>query len=159
MTKSVRSALPRRAHDGAPRRDRLSHSRGTRLVNGNALVARLAVNAFQRGIPLWLSSPIVELVYRRRPRHWGGRGSSSTDIGETAWVQIKSKTSQAELNDYLGPLSTDGSCHASSSSATALQRAQPAHRAAPAPVDPEHLSDAADRGRSIDWLTNRRVNG
>ena len=43
-------------------RDRLRHSRGTRLVNGNALVAKLAVNAFARGIPLWLSSPVVELV-------------------------------------------------------------------------------------------------
>jgi succinate dehydrogenase/fumarate reductase flavoprotein subunit len=42
-------------------RDRLSHQRGTRLVNGNALIARMAVAAFARGIPLWLSSPIVEL--------------------------------------------------------------------------------------------------
>lgn len=42
-------------------RDRLRHARGTRLVNGNALVARMAVAAFARGIPLWLSSPIVEL--------------------------------------------------------------------------------------------------
>ena len=32
------------------------------LVNGNALVAKLAVNAFARRIPLWLSSPVVELL-------------------------------------------------------------------------------------------------
>ena len=32
-------------------------------------------------------------------------------IGETAWVQIKSKTSQAELDDYLGRFRRDGSCH------------------------------------------------
>ena len=31
-------------------------------------------------------------------------------IGETAWVQIKSKASQAELNDYLGRFRRDGSC-------------------------------------------------
>lgn len=31
-------------------------------------------------------------------------------IGETAWVQIKSKTSQAALNDYLGRFWRDGSC-------------------------------------------------
>jgi succinate dehydrogenase/fumarate reductase flavoprotein subunit len=42
-------------------RDRLTHQRGTRLVNGNALIARMAVAAFARGIPLWLSSPIVAL--------------------------------------------------------------------------------------------------
>ena len=63
MTKSVRSALHVGRMLARHVRDRLSHSRGTRLVNGNALVARLAVNAFQRGISLWLSSPIVELVY------------------------------------------------------------------------------------------------
>lgn len=42
-------------------RDRLTHSRGTRLVNGNALIARMAAAAIASGIPLWLSSPIVEL--------------------------------------------------------------------------------------------------
>ena len=42
-------------------RDRFTHDRGTRLVNGNALIARLAVSALRRDIPLWLSSPIVEL--------------------------------------------------------------------------------------------------
>jgi hypothetical protein len=42
-------------------RDRLMHSRGTRLVNGNALIAPMAAAAIARGIPLWLSSPIVEL--------------------------------------------------------------------------------------------------
>jgi hypothetical protein len=42
-------------------RDRLTHSRGTRLVNGNALIAPMAAAAIARGIPLWLSSPIVEL--------------------------------------------------------------------------------------------------
>ena len=63
MTRSMRSALHVGRMLARHARDRLGHSRGTRLVNGNALVARLAVNAFQRGIPLWLSSPIVELVY------------------------------------------------------------------------------------------------
>jgi Restriction endonuclease len=32
-------------------------------------------------------------------------------IGETAWVQIKSGTSQAELDHYLGRFRRDGSCH------------------------------------------------
>jgi succinate dehydrogenase/fumarate reductase flavoprotein subunit len=62
MTRSAKSALHVARMVARHARDRLSHSRGTRLVNGNALIARLAVNAFARGIPLWLSSPIVELV-------------------------------------------------------------------------------------------------
>jgi succinate dehydrogenase/fumarate reductase flavoprotein subunit len=61
MTKSPRSALHVAGMLARQGRDRLSHSRGTRLVNGNALIARLAVKAFERGIDLWLSAPIVEL--------------------------------------------------------------------------------------------------
>ena len=63
MTTSLQSALHVGRMVARHFRDRLSHERGTRLVNGNALVARLAANAFQRGIPLWLNSPIVELIY------------------------------------------------------------------------------------------------
>jgi succinate dehydrogenase/fumarate reductase flavoprotein subunit len=62
MTRSMRSALHVARMLARQARDRLSYRRGTRLVNGNALIASLAVNAFQRGIPLWLASPIVELV-------------------------------------------------------------------------------------------------
>lgn len=61
MTQSAKSALHVGGMVARYARDRLTHSRGTRLVNGNALVARLAAAAFERGIPLWLSSPIVEL--------------------------------------------------------------------------------------------------
>ena len=77
-------------------------------------------------------------------------------IGETAWVQIKSKTSQAELNDYLGRFRRDGSCHrfffVCHSAAGALSL----------PTEPrlhlwtaEHLSDAAIEAGLFDWLTNR----
>ena len=62
MTRSARSALHVAGMIARHARDRLGHSRGTRLVNGNALIAKLAANAFARGIPLWLSAPIVELT-------------------------------------------------------------------------------------------------
>ena len=42
--------------------DRLRWPRGTRLTNGNALVAQLALRLFERGVPLWLRSPLVKLV-------------------------------------------------------------------------------------------------
>jgi succinate dehydrogenase/fumarate reductase flavoprotein subunit len=45
--------------------DRLrGHRRGTRLVNGNALVGRLALSVKERGIPLWLEAPLQGLVTR-----------------------------------------------------------------------------------------------
>ncbi len=47
--------------------DRVSHPRGTRLSNGNALVAALALSAFERGVRLMLRAPIVSLL------HEGGR--------------------------------------------------------------------------------------
>ena len=74
MTQSARSALHVGRMVARHARDRLRYSRGTRLVNGNALIARLAVNAFARGIPLWLSSPIVEL----RPRTAASSARSSS---------------------------------------------------------------------------------
>jgi succinate dehydrogenase/fumarate reductase flavoprotein subunit len=62
MTTSVKSAAHVAGMVAKHARARLSHKRGTRLVNGNALVARLSWHAHARGIPLWLSSPIVELT-------------------------------------------------------------------------------------------------
>jgi succinate dehydrogenase/fumarate reductase flavoprotein subunit len=61
MTQSVGSALHVGRMLARQARDRLSYSRGTRLVNGNALIAMLAASAFQRGIPLWLQAPLVDL--------------------------------------------------------------------------------------------------
>ena len=61
MTQRPQSALHVAGMVARYARDRVTHSRGTRLVNGNALVARLAESALRLGIPLWLSSPIVEL--------------------------------------------------------------------------------------------------
>ena len=43
-------------------RDRLTWPRGTRLSNGNALVAALARSAFDRGVELRLNAPITELL-------------------------------------------------------------------------------------------------
>ena len=43
-------------------RDRLSHSRGTRITNGNALIGRLALSAQERGIDLLLDTPVVRLL-------------------------------------------------------------------------------------------------
>ena len=42
--------------------DRLSHPRGTRLSNGNALIAMLARSAFERGVDLRLNTPLVDLL-------------------------------------------------------------------------------------------------
>lgn len=43
-------------------RDRLSHERGTRLTVGNALIARLATTAFDKGVQLWLKAQATQLV-------------------------------------------------------------------------------------------------
>ena len=42
--------------------DVLRFGRGMTLTNGNALAGRLAKSAFDLGVPLWLSSPVRELV-------------------------------------------------------------------------------------------------
>ena len=42
--------------------DVMRHGRGMNLTNGNALAGRLAKSAFDLNIPLWLSSPVCELI-------------------------------------------------------------------------------------------------
>lgn len=43
-------------------RDKLANGRVTRLANGNALVAAIATSLFDRKVPFWLRSPIVQLL-------------------------------------------------------------------------------------------------
>jgi succinate dehydrogenase/fumarate reductase flavoprotein subunit len=43
-------------------RDKLLHGRPMRLMNGNALVGRLAKSAFDRGVPIWTDAPVRELI-------------------------------------------------------------------------------------------------
>lgn len=64
MTRSAKSALHVAGMTLRYAYDRLDHARGTRLTNGNALIAALALSAQERGIDLWLESPVVELVQR-----------------------------------------------------------------------------------------------
>lgn len=61
-TKSLTSALyvARRLSKHAI--DVMRHGRGMNLTNGNALAGRLAKSAFDLKIPLWLSSPVRELI-------------------------------------------------------------------------------------------------
>ena len=61
-TKSLTSALYVAKRLARHARDVLRHGRGMTLTNGNALAGRLAKSAFDRGIPLWLSSPVRELI-------------------------------------------------------------------------------------------------
>lgn len=44
--------------------DRLRHGRGTRIVNGNALAARLFHSAIESGATLWNNAPALELLQR-----------------------------------------------------------------------------------------------
>lgn len=64
MTRSAKSALHVAGMTARYAFDRLNHDRGTRLTNGNALIAALALSAEERGIDLWLGSPVVELMQR-----------------------------------------------------------------------------------------------
>jgi hypothetical protein len=77
-------------------------------------------------------------------------------IGETAWVQIKSKTTQAELNDYLGRFRRDGSydrfffvCHSAAGTLSL-----PADRGLHLWSD-SRLSQAAIDAGLYSWLTDR----
>ena len=52
-------------------RDKVFHGRAMRLMNGNALVARLAKSCADQDIPIWTSSPVKELVHDNNGRVTG----------------------------------------------------------------------------------------
>jgi succinate dehydrogenase/fumarate reductase flavoprotein subunit len=61
-TKSLTSALFVAKRLSKHLVDVIRHGRGMNLTNGNALAGRLAKSAFDLKIPLWLSSPVRELI-------------------------------------------------------------------------------------------------
>ena len=61
-TKSLASALYVAKRLSKHAMDVMRHGRGMNLTNGNALAGRLAKSAFDLKIPLWLSSPVRELI-------------------------------------------------------------------------------------------------
>ena len=61
-TKSLASALYVAKRLSKHLADVMRHGRGMTLTNGNALAGRLAKSAFDLDIPLWLSSPVRELI-------------------------------------------------------------------------------------------------
>jgi succinate dehydrogenase/fumarate reductase flavoprotein subunit len=61
-TKSLTSAVYVAKRLSKHAMDVMQHGRGMTLTNGNALAGRLAKSAFDLDIPLWLSSPVRELI-------------------------------------------------------------------------------------------------
>ncbi len=61
-TKSFASAVYVARRLGRHLLDVLRYGRGMTLTNGNALAGRLAKSAFDLNIPMWLSSPVRELI-------------------------------------------------------------------------------------------------
>jgi hypothetical protein len=109
---------------------------------------------------------LVDLIFARGAWQRSsvlGQGQADVDliltqptIGETAWVQIKSATSQAELDDYLGRFRRDGSCDRfffvchSAASALSMPALSGVHLWAG-----EGLSDAAIDAGLFAWLIDR----
>ena len=65
--------------------DVLRHGRGMNLTNGNALAGRLARSAFDLDIPLWLSSPVHELIVE----NGGVRGAIVEREGRRVQIHAK----------------------------------------------------------------------
>jgi succinate dehydrogenase/fumarate reductase flavoprotein subunit len=61
-TKSLTSAIYVAKRLSRHFMDVVRHGRGMLLTNGNALAGRLAKSAFDLNVPLWLSSPVRELI-------------------------------------------------------------------------------------------------
>ena len=85
FTRSVRSffhVLKRFLRYGV---DRLSHHRGTRLVGGNALIARLYKTMLDRNIDLWLRASATKLIMD------GGKVMGAEVIRDGRTIRIRSR--------------------------------------------------------------------
>jgi succinate dehydrogenase/fumarate reductase flavoprotein subunit len=67
-------------------RDKLFHGRPMRLMNGNALVGRLAKSAFDKGVPIWTDAPVRELV-----RDEAGRVTGAVVHAATGPVEVHAR--------------------------------------------------------------------
>ncbi len=85
MTRSPQSALHVAGMVARHAQDRLKHTRGTRLTNGNGLIAALALTAVEKGIPLWLEAPLLKLTLR------GGRVTGATVRRQGEDVRIEAR--------------------------------------------------------------------
>lgn len=64
--------------------DKLRHGRSMRLMNGNALVARLAKSCFDQGVPIWTRSPVRSLT-----QDAGGRVTGALVHTPTGAVEVR----------------------------------------------------------------------
>jgi succinate dehydrogenase/fumarate reductase flavoprotein subunit len=73
--------------------DKLRHGRGTRIVNGNALAARLFYSAIHAGVTLWKNTPALELI---------------TDKGAVRGVVVQREGQRIEIKARQGVLLATG---------------------------------------------------
>lgn len=85
MTRSPRSALHVAKMVTRYSKDRLKHARGTRLTNGNGLIASLALTALENKIPIWLEAPVAKLSLR------DGRVTGATVRHNGADVRVEAR--------------------------------------------------------------------
>jgi hypothetical protein len=108
---------------------------------------------------------LVDLIFARSGWHRVsplGRGQADVDLilkqavtGETAWVQVKSRSSPAEFEEYLGRFQRDGSCDrfffiCHSTASVLTSRADPKAQFWPA----ERIASAAAEAGLLDWLVD-----
>lgn len=84
-TRSIKSATFVARRIASHWMDVLRHGKGTRLVNGNALAARLLASANERGIKLWNSTSALELIKA------GGRVTGAVVARQGQRVQITAR--------------------------------------------------------------------
>jgi succinate dehydrogenase/fumarate reductase flavoprotein subunit len=116
--------------------------RGTRLVNGNALIAMLALSAKERRIPIWLDSPLVEL-------------RSSTQ-GEVIGAMIRHNGALVVVNARFGIVLACGGQAASTQYQSAYEHVQKRHEHFTV-VPPGNTGDAVRAASAVGAAVDTRA--
>jgi succinate dehydrogenase/fumarate reductase flavoprotein subunit len=115
--------------------DRLRHDRGTRLVVGNALIARLARSAFDLGVDLRLGLKTKALI---------------EEGGEVRGIVVDTQSGEQEIRARAGVVFATGGFGASSEAANWRPGTAPSHRSmSPAGNIGDGLALAASAGAAL----------
>ncbi len=121
-------------------RDMAFHGRPMRLMNGNALVGRLAKSAFAKGVPIWTEAPVRELI--------------RDDAGRVTGARVEGPKGQVEVHARRGVVLAAGGFPQDAVRRKDLMPHAPSGHEHASPAPPGNTGDGLRLGESIGATVN-----
>jgi succinate dehydrogenase/fumarate reductase flavoprotein subunit len=116
-------------------RDKLFHGRAMRLMNGNALVARLAKSCFDKGVPIWTRAGVKRLTH--------------DDSGRVTGAVVETETGEVTVHASRGVVLACGGFPQDVTRRKALFRHAPTGNEHVSPAPPGNTGDGLRLGEAV----------